>query len=428
MFSKLLNKNETKIIPIKTINNSPSCWGGNGIVFYVQNGKGLIREKHGSYGEQGLSTLVYDDIPLTKFHGDEYLCPTCEKLISAGYGLDKVDENVILKLRKTLNESFAFIDESLKDLEPILGLLPTGYYGIADIELYPTDGCGNFFWKTGNIPVVNRAASPIYEVYNFEYADPYPKYIAPTQPPKLFNKDRVEFYRGKDSHRAIAYYLDGYLCALLDGHHKAVAAAIDKKPLRSLVILPTTSKWYLDRRWNNLGGIIISGLELQKRELTYSIKDAEKQMYGKQMSPDEVQRYLRLQDESFGSYKWSEDILECEEYFPVVDILASKDLAGDISDERLDKIINKEEKYDYGVLYHIINALFFIKSPRFKEIAFFVCNNEKYLPIWEAVFSLLAKIKDEEVETFFLEYLINDEKLRPYITKIVDDYFREIYS
>lgn len=60
-----------------------------------------------------------------------------------------------------------------------------------------------------------------------------------------------------------------------------------------------------------------------------------------------------------------------------------------------------------------------------KEVAFFIGKNESYVSIWNEVYSLISKIKnDEDVENFFVEFLINDEGLRTDITKIVDDYFR----
>lgn len=159
--------------------------------------------------------------------------------------------------------------------------------------MIPTDGNGKFFWSVGNEPVINKASCPMY--HNGNWSQNRPKYIIPTQPPRLFNKQVAEFYQNNDQYRGIAYYLDGYLCALLDGHHKAVAAAIERRTL---------------------------------------------------------------------------------------------------------------------------------KSPRFKEVAFFVGRNEGYVSIWSEVYTLISKIKDEEVEDFFVEFLVNDENLRSDITKIVDDYFR----
>ena len=39
------------------------------------------------------------------------------------------------------------------------------------------------------------------------------------------------------------------------------------------------------------------------------------------------------------------------------------------------------------------------------------------------VYGLLAEIKDDEVESFFADYLIKDDKEHPEIKKIIDKYF-----
>ncbi len=422
VLKKLFGKKQIEIIPIKKLEKNKNSWGGDGIVFYLKNGKGILRQKYGSNETQGLSCLVYDNIPLNKFHGEEYFCPTCEKLISAGYGLDKANDYTISKLRETLNQPFVSLEQSLQNLEPLLGLLPTGYYALTDIELFPTDGDGNFFWTIGNNPILNKATCTIYD--NGNWSEGGPKYILPTQPPRLFNKDTAEFYRCNDNYRGIAYFLDGYLCALLDGHHKAVAAAMEKRPLKTLVILPTTGVLFPNKDQGSKGGLIISGQTLYKNELLSSIKKVGNSFSENRMSPGEMNEYLRLHDESFGTYKWSEDILETGKYFPDIFTIACMEWAGDLSDSRLDKIIKDEEVFDEDcTLYYIVKALFESENPRFKQVAFYIGRNESYVSIWNKVYTLLGKVKDEEVEDFFVEYLINDEKLRPDITRIVDDYF-----
>lgn len=422
MLSKLFGNNQIDIIPIKKLEKDKNCWGGEGIVFYLKNGKGLLRQKYGSNDTQGLSCLVYDNIPLSKFHGDEYFCPTCEKLISAGYGLDKTNDQTISKLRETLNQPFVSLEKALKNLEPLLGLLPSGYYALADLELFPTDGNGKFFWTIENRPTLNKATCPIYDVGN--WSEDGPKYILPTQPPRLFNNYTVEFYRKNENCRAIEYYLDGYLCALLDGHHKAVAAALEKRPVKTLVILPTTGVFFPNDSQGIKGGLIISGETVYENELLSSLKKVRDSFPDNRMSKGEMENYLSLNDESFGAYNWSEDILKTSGYFPSVFTAACIEWAGDLSDLRLNKIITHEEVCDNRTLYYIAKALFELKSPRFKELAFFIGKNEFCVPVWNEVYSLIAKIKDEEVENFFVEFLINDEKLRPDITKIVDDYFK----
>lgn len=47
---------------------------------------------------------------------------------------------------------------------------------------------------------------------------------------------RINYYRTKPDCRAIAYYMDGNITALIDGHHKAIAAAMEHKQCCALVI------------------------------------------------------------------------------------------------------------------------------------------------------------------------------------------------
>lgn len=42
--------------------------------------------------------------------------------------------------------------------------------------------------------------------------------------------------------------------------------------------------------------------------------------------------------------------------------------------------------------------------------------------VWYDIFILLAKIKDEDIENFFIQYLIDTEIERPNLNKIIDDY------
>jgi len=96
---------------------------------------------------------------------------------------------------------------------------------------------------------------------------------------------------------------------------------------------------------------------------------------------------------------------------------------GDTSDERLDRILrNKEVLSDQDAL-NIAVALYFLKKPRFKEMAFNFCRNYSYTTVWYRIYGLLAEIKDEEVENFFVDYLIEDDKEHPEIKKIIDKYF-----
>ena len=67
--------------------------------------------------------------------------------------------------------------------------------------------------------------------------------------------------------RALAWYLpDSYLCVLLDGHHKATAAALEGRPLKTLVL--STATHFNDEQQT----LVFPGGEcLHKTELQYHI-------------------------------------------------------------------------------------------------------------------------------------------------------------
>lgn len=424
MLRNFLKKFNTEIITVKKINNHVSDWGGNGVVFYVKNGKGLLSMKYGYLENDAFATLVYGDTPLIKFHGEgPYFCPTCEKLVAAGYGLNMSDQQVISELRDTLNCRFVSLEESLETLKPLLGLLPTGYYALVNTELCPTDGNGEFFWKLNNNPTYNKASCPIYAGDGI-WSDEIPYYILPTQPPSHYDPKQAEFYRAKDDYRAIAYHMEGYLCALIDGHHKAVAAALDKKKVKTLVIVPTTSVSVLNDKQNFKGGISINGAYFSQEELLTPVVEIAKSLKLNQLKKEETEKYLLMFNNEFDRhYDWLPEILEAEKVFPDVITVARQQWAGDISDERLDRIIKNQESISEQDALNISTALYYAQKPRFKEMAFYFCKNYTYSSIWYKIYELLANIKDEEIEDFFVDYLVQDEKKHPEIHKIIDSYF-----
>lgn len=426
MFRNLFKRSDMDLITIKSINNYQSDWGGNGVVFYIKNGKALLSNKYGYLENDALYTLVYGDIPLIKFHGDgPYFCPTCEKLVAAGYGLNMSDQQVISQMRDILNQKFISLEQSLENLKPLLGLLPTGYYALVDTELCPTNGNGEFFWKLNNIPTYNKASCPIYGGDGL-WSTGIPYYILPTQPPSHYNPQQAEFYRKNDGYRAIAYHLDGYLCALLDGHHKAVAAALDKKKVKALVIIPAGSAWEANKKQKTNGGISINGLTLNEDELITPVAEIMHSWESNQLKSEETKKYLSLKNNDFDkNYEWSQEILEAEEAFPDALTVAKIEWAGDISDERLNRILKNEETLSDIDGLNISIALYHLRSPRFKEIAFYFCSNYFFVTVWNKIYELVANVKDEDVENFFVDYLIQDDKDHPDIKRIVDNYLMQ---
>lgn len=422
MFKRFFSKEKIEVIPVKKIIERTKEGEGNGIIFYVKNGKGLLCHKYGNYEDKALLALAYDNTPLIKFHSDGYFCPTCEKLVSAGYGLNMADDNTIREMRKLFNSPFVSLEHSFKDLKPLLGLLRTGYYVLIDAELYPSDGNGQFFWKVNNTPVYNKASCPIYGGDGL-WSEVMPNYILPSQPPTMFNRNAAEYYRENDNYRAIAYYLEGYLCTLIDGHHKAVAAALEHRPVKTLVIIPANSGWHRSKHLRErFGGISFNGINLYEDEMITPLQQALDLFKLNRMSDEEARAYLSKVNTDFDKYEWEKDILESEKYY--LDAMTSARIywAGEITDERLDEIVNHKVAMTDTEVLNLVTALSALEHPRFKELAFYFCSYDSFVNIWYEIFMLLSKIKDEDVENFFIQYLIDTEIERPNLKKIADDY------
>ncbi|MBI0036515.1 hypothetical protein H3S88_12675 [Gilliamella sp. B14448G11] len=396
------------------------------VIFYVKNGKGLLCEKYGYTSDLGFRSLFFNDIPLIKFYGDEYMCPTCNRLISAGYGLDQSDKNkkVLSQLNNVLNAPFINLEQSLNDLKPLLGLLPSGYYQLSDEELFPTNGDGKFFWCIDNTQVINYASSGFWNYEDFNFSILQPKYLLPSQSPYRLNMDRVKYYQGETNTRAISYFhTEGYLCTLIDGHHKATAAALNKRPVNTLVISQSTIIVMPNKELGEKGKIQFTHLELLENELLTSFDKTMSEISFQKLDKTELENTLNLKNAEFDDYQWSDELIKTAENYYDASIFISFNFAGEITNERLNNILSGRDIVSNSMLEHIINVLFITKHEMAVIFSISIFKNGLYNEIWSSIFTQLSKYRCTQVSDFFLEFLINDNNERPWLTKIVDHYF-----
>ncbi|MBQ8967305.1 hypothetical protein [Ruminococcus sp.] len=224
----------------------------SGVIFSLKNGRGRLKLKRTGtietedYDQYMVSQLMLGDKPLTEI--ERPYCPTCESLLGAGYGIEQAECGELRRIADGVNAEFISVENSLEVLAPVLGLLEDGVYMLADAECYPTDGQGGFFWDIEPKKKLYEAAvSWMYigsedGVYLFSGDVVPPLFLYPTQSAAMMNRERVEHYRGiiggENAPRAVALnYADG-LSFLIDGHHKAAAAALEGRPVRCLLIIP----------------------------------------------------------------------------------------------------------------------------------------------------------------------------------------------
>lgn len=194
------------------------------------------------YGSRYYSQILLNDTPLVQLNS--LGCPTCSGMLATGYGIANANCEELQAAQEALNEPFLSLEHSAVTLSPLLSLLESGLYLLADAECYPTDGNGNFFWNVPNqLTETPTTAAALLADADYAYVAGQPIFLFPTQDSNCYDEKRVAYYEdllkgGKDIPRVIAYNFDEFISFVLDGHHKACAAALLKKPVKSIVIIP----------------------------------------------------------------------------------------------------------------------------------------------------------------------------------------------
>ncbi|MBO8172808.1 MAG: hypothetical protein H0Z33_13090 [Bacillaceae bacterium] len=127
------------------IPGSHNRWGEDALLFRVNKGTGKLSVKYGTDKKGNTyGFLLLDNKPLINSYGEELYCPTCAKFLSIGLGRDKVDRSLveIIKYSQEISNDITEVSENVK---PVLSILENGYYLLTRIEMFPTDGDGNFF-------------------------------------------------------------------------------------------------------------------------------------------------------------------------------------------------------------------------------------------------------------------------------------------
>lgn len=211
----------------------------------------------------GLDRLVYADRPESKEVYGLYLngislaearipsCGTCGTFLWAGYGDGLINETECMTVRDQINAGYRSLKHCGDVLAPIIGLMKSGLYLVADFDLFPVQDGVDYFW---DVPDYNGELHfEHWYVGGWRVSHHQPFFLAPSQRAALMNPARVDAYRrriqdGEDDAfpRAIALYMNGGVALLLDGHHKAAACAAEGTPVKTLVIFQVSPEKQLE--------------------------------------------------------------------------------------------------------------------------------------------------------------------------------------
>jgi hypothetical protein len=173
------------------------------------------------------------------FHSKIPACGTCATSLSIGYGLEKITVSEINAIRELMNEAYTNLSETVNGIAPLIGLLKSGTYLVADHLAFPVYDGGQYFWND-----VNCGDAPLHMLHgNYGEVHDFPVYLFASQTSAAFNKERMLYYEarldeGRNFPRAFCLYVSGGTGMVLDGHHKIAAAAYMGKPARCLTIMP----------------------------------------------------------------------------------------------------------------------------------------------------------------------------------------------
>ena len=367
-------------------------------------------------------------IPLVRINSP--YCPTSNSLLATGYGIENANCQELMEIQKEINADFISLENSIKAMEPLLKLFETGFYLIAEAECYPTDGNGNFFWNVPNEFTDSPATGLAYlkdSDTDTSYVFNQPVYLYPTQTTDCYNEERVEYYIDKFNNepRAIVYNFGGFINFVIDGHHKACAAALLGKPLKCLLII----KGEYSQNYGEDNQIFLNFLSSNIRKEDIPIK---------------YQPFLKEKEKNWGSMiinegtvnkrQWEDKYINLSKKYPSLIEYATK-----VDDLIYENIEINDELINYCLINFDIDSqvkarkifrnLEFLDVEKAKDFAVRyakaslkqeISNNLKLV-----IYNFLVNMKNNsEVEQIFIDYIVCNEDRDDPVLELINSYWK----
>ena len=352
------------------------------------------------------------------------VCETSESWLCTGWGLDTAECPELDVLRETLNGGFTRLEDAVPALSPLLELLPEGVYVLAESDAYPTDGCGQLFWNVSDRLEPNPTTGLVCladDDYDYKYERIPPKFLYPSQLRSRLDMEQVDYYKERFQQdgslpHGIAVYVTEGMSVLLDGHHKAAAAALLGRTLPCLTVLPL-GYYRLDNPKQSacFGPIVvpvedISGVKLPK----------EPWQYAKGSGP--------LPKGRLADAELPEALLAAGKRYPTAEgyALVSAAEIGYPTDRELETWLTDPGLYRP----QLRGALVVLRSrgdSRLKDTALrCAAVGDAYCSLKAEAFQVLAELKgDPDVEAFFIDYFVSLEE-PPSVHGSAQDYLTQI--
>lgn len=396
------------------------------------NGKNALSTRVHAISDDHVYTylqMCLNNIPIIQIN--DTVCPTCSKLLATGYGIEKADCQELIEIRNRINEPFVSLDKSIEDMTPLLTLLESGLYIIADAICYPTDGNGNFFWNVPNHMTENPAtAGVLLTDRDYEYVSGQPIYLYPTQDTDCYNEMRVQHYmkqfeKTEEQPRAIVYNRAEFVSFILDGHHKACAAALLKKPLKCLVIIP-----FYGISYEAVGGIYKSD-EIFNSVIRIPVKAIPKKYVPSEKTISKKPTIFKKSKGSIVHRDWEDVYLKSVDSYPTLIEYAEAVSVGityedEITDELIEECLIRANEEACWKLKSILFMMQLKGDIRLKQTSIECIKRIYNQELVIYAYRILNKIKnDPEIEQLFIDYLVACDDRHDMIRIIVNSYWDE---
>ncbi|WP_336018028.1 hypothetical protein [Fusobacterium polymorphum] len=397
------------------------------------NGKGKLTVEIGKTEPniwQAPSKIKLNDIPLIQAKIPD--CSTCSSLLATGYGIENANCKELLEIQEKINSDYVNLETSINNMKPLLTLLESGFYLIADAICYPTDG-ENFFWNVPNNLTENLTTAPAY-LGEGTYVFNQPVYLYPTQTTNSYNKDRVDYYIEKfknsadNKPRAIVYNFEEFINFIIDGHHKACASTILKEPISCILIIPDRIyKNYYKNICLNFSGILVDYKDIPKEYTQYIKKE--------KFSPS--QEKIEINDGIVNNRKWEKEYINSAkhylsllDYANVIDIMQDNEI--EVNDIFIKNCLENFDKDSQVKIKKLLYLLKFTDIKKAQEIALKYAKKtlreeEMDKELKKLIYKILLSDKNnEEVENIFIDYIVyySDNKEDP-VLNIINSYWEE---
>lgn len=427
LWKKFLEERDVSVRILKEWEKQDDAFYTPGVLVRVERGRGVLREVYGEAGNAACWSVLMGDMPLVQFQGDEYYCPTCEKIIRSGYGLSQEFHMEMPGLNRSSREMP--LRQAVEGIFPLLGLLRSGYYVVLDTRLHPTDGNGSFFWD--KLSSSAAVGSCLYYHGDGEWGRLRPYFTIATEPREKCRKERVEYYRRHGDCRAVAYYLDGYLTALLDGHHKTFAAALENRDVNALVIVPGHMFYSgMTDRPGYEPMYRMGDMAFSCKDMGLDVRDA-KQLKNQLTGINLMDRIDSAAMQSVRERFQEGGCLAPLPYdteglagnYPTAGAQADIERAGGLDDVRLDTLLKQRPVCGDTEIQLLMKALGAMKHPRTLEAADFFLEGRHTPDTYRQIFAAVMKMPRTEVlEQYLIDRMVELEDECPAVGKMILDY------